>query len=169
MPIRLPFTRLITTMMLTAALAGCSDNKREFVDSDFANATHFFCQKPNFSSSPLQANSYVLYYDPETTLGNIGQFVFMGDYEWNDDVEEANLHSTTEAIVTDNSVLIYLDQLDSDKTLHITIDRKTLDVTFDYEAMECQKVERQEINDIKVQLANEHRAYLERNDKLNKI
>lgn len=169
MPLRLSFTRLITTMMLTAILAGCSDSKPEFIDSDFANAMHFFCQKPNFSSSPLHANSYVLYYDPETKLGNVGQFVYKGDYEKTDNVNEAHRYGTDAAILTDNFVNLHLKHKVDDTTLQIVIDRKTLEVMFDYEAMDCQNVEPQEIYDIKVQLANEHRAYLERNDKLNKI
>lgn len=159
----------LSVLMLTCILQGCSEPQRKFSESDFNNATLFFCQKPNFTSSPLQGNSYVLYYDQETQLGNIGQFVYMGDYEWAEEVEEANFYNTYKAILSDNSVMLYLDHKSEDKTLHIVIDRKTLDVKFDYKPMKCNEVDAEELKSIKAQLVSEHVRYTDNNDRENRL
>ncbi|WP_394222737.1 hypothetical protein [Alteromonas gracilis] len=156
-------------MSIAGGLTACSDPVHEFSENDFKNATRFFCQKPNYAGSPLQANSYVLYYDSESKMANVGQFVYMGDYEWSDTVGEANLYATDIAMLTDNSVMLHLDHIKEDKTLHILIDRKTLNASFDYKAMTCKKVDKQEIKNIKVQLASEHIEYKEANMRENKI
>ncbi|AGP89856.1 hypothetical protein [Alteromonas mediterranea] len=107
----------------------------------------------------------MLYYVQETQLGNIGQFVYMGDYEWAEEVEEANFYNNYKAILSDNSVMLYLDHKSEDKTLHIVIDRKTLDVKFDYKPMKCNEVDTEELKSIKAQLVSEHVRYTDNNDR----
>lgn len=164
---RLP--QVVATIILTGTLAACLEPVHEFSENDFTNASRFFCQKPNYTSSPLQANSYVLYYDSESQLGNVGQFVYMGDYEWFKAVEEANPYATYRAIVTDDNVMLYLDHMKDDKTLHILIDRKSLDVKFNYKSMECKKVDTEQLITILKELAEEHRAYHIKDNKLNQL
>lgn len=166
---RQQLTGAALSVLLVGALTACSEPKREFIDSDFANATRFFCQKPNFSSSPLQGNSFVLYYDQETQLGNIGQFVYMGDYEWAEEVEEANPYNTDNAVLTDDSLMLYLNHGSEEQTLHVLVNRKTLDVMFDYKPMVCEKVDVQDMDDIKARLAREHREYKATSKRENKI
>ncbi len=162
-------TTAISLLLLVGSLTACSEPKREFISSDFTNATRFFCQKPNFTSSPLQGNSYVLYYDQETQLGNIGQFVYMGDYEWAEDVEEANPYNTESVVLTDDELMLFLNHGSEEKTLHVLVNRKTLDVMFDYKPMACEKVDAQKMQDIKARLANEHNEFKATNNRENKI
>lgn len=152
-----------------ACISGCLETKREFKSTDFESATRFFCQKPKYSGSPLTANSYIVYYSKEEGIGNIGQLVYMGDYEWSPDVGEGHVFATDTAYVNDDYISMYLEHLRDDKLLTISINRKDLQIKIDNNDMDCALTDDAELQNLKAKLLKQHEAYEKKQDVLNKI
>lgn len=149
------------------ALTGCKDKKPEFSEMDFEGGTKMFCQYSNYKGSPLRANTYLLYYNKESGLANIGQYVYSA---WKD-TDKAGLghvHTTTRAIATDSTLLFNFEHRDSGDNTIVTIDRKTLSGIKDSNKINCEIVSSETLENKNKDLVKDHERYLKTLDK-NKI
>ena len=153
----------ITTFLLT----GCFEKKHEFLESEFTASLQLLCVKDH-KSSPLEANSFIVHYNKELEIGNLGQLVYsLGK------VEVAYVYETDSAYITDNDVSLYLEPLDQDTLLpnrSIEIDRKNLSVKMDSFRMKCEKIDsKKQLESKKRELEKQHLDYKAEQKRLNLI
>lgn len=155
-------------LLFTLVLSACFEKKHEFSEGDFTGATKFFCQREELLGSPLMANTFVLYYNKEKGIGNVGVYVYMGEYA-KDGIGEAHPYETKNALVTDDSIIFFLEKLESEDDLYVSINRETLRISMDHETMNCEIVSDDVLAEKKLQLVRNHEAYKTEKEKLNKI
>ena len=154
--------------LFVSMLVGCFDLKQKFKEEDFVGALKMFCQRPDFSGSPLKTNSFMLYYNKENGLGNIGYYIY-STWSGDEKIAEAHLYENDDATVLDESIMFIFEQLDSDETLHVSIDRKTLAVTMDFKSVNCHTITDEELAKKKQELVEAHEQYIEEQEKANII
>lgn len=147
---------------------GCVDQKREFVEEDFGSSTKMFCQKANFEGSPLGANTFLLHYNKEKEIGNIGQYVYLPSTDLKK-VGVGYLYATGKATVTDGLIFLFLERLDSDESMNISIDRKTLVVRMGKYYMNCEVASEEFLAKKKKELLIAHEKYEETIEKESKL
>lgn len=155
-------------LVFTFMLSACFEKKHEFSEGDFTGATKFFCQRENLLGSPLMANTFVLYYNKEKGIGNVGVYVYMGEYAKNG-IGEAHPYETKNALVTDDSIILILEKLESEGNLYVSINRETLRISMDHETMSCEIISDDVLAERKLQLVRDHETYKAEKEKLNKI
>ncbi|MDO6747077.1 hypothetical protein [Gilvimarinus sp. 1_MG-2023] len=155
-------------LIFIVVLSGCFEKKREFSENEFIGATKFLCQKKRFSGSPLMANTFVLYYNKEKGIGNVGSYVYMGEYTENE-IGEAHPYETDNALVMDDSIIFVLEALESERNLYVSINRETLEISMGHKSMNCEMVSDDVLEERKVQLISDHKAYKVEKEKANII